>query len=258
MNSPSSASGGTAPVSGDVTPSRPSYVAPTEARRGSKEGRTDAVERELIENPMYGMAGSIDDLCSAKRPLGEEQCSIRASPKDQRFLASEVPAYKRWHSAPDGHVTLRDVTSRPRLLHQESRVDMVKSYMRQATKHFFGLDESEDERNQARWLDRRRRLAARAYGQLRQDPCQDLDPYVSPAYHPRSLSDYGDVTDSSNMAALRRCRRKEHVAKMTCRGLGYLSTLVARGRLGSASQRTQSRSFVPSRAAELPEFARQI
>ena len=38
---------------------------------------------------------------------------------------------------------------------------------------FFGVEESKDEEEQARWLDRRRRLAAR-YGSLK-DECQCSD-----------------------------------------------------------------------------------
>ena len=44
--------------------------------------------------------------------------------------------------------------------------------MRQATKHYFGLDEADDDRNRVRWRERRRRLACRAYGRLKPECCQ--------------------------------------------------------------------------------------
>lgn len=45
---------------------------------------------------------------------------------------------------------------------------------------FFGVEESKEEEQQARWLDRRKRLAVRRYGSLR-------DEYLCPANAPRPL-----------------------------------------------------------------------
>ncbi|XP_043242732.1 inactive rhomboid protein 1-like [Amphibalanus amphitrite] len=234
-------------------------------RRAFRESRGSAFNRSIIENPLFAMLGgenrdplrSDADLWPVKRPLGEdeppcptklslgggEQCSVRVTSREDRFIPYEGRPMKRCHSAPGGHVNLRDSAGRrPRLLHQPSRVDMVKSYMRQAAKHYFGLDESDDDRNRARWRERRRRLACRAYGRLKPECCQE-SVYEPPSYRRRSLSDLVDMVDGPEPATPAPCRRKEHVAQLTWRGLGYLSQWVAHGRLGGSSQRTRSRSF---------------
>jgi hypothetical protein len=53
---------------------------------------------------------------------------------------------------------------------------------------FFGVEESKDEEEQARWLDRRRRLAARRYGSLK-DECQFSDTQ-HPLRHQQRTSAY--------------------------------------------------------------------
>ncbi|XP_043241505.1 inactive rhomboid protein 2-like isoform X2 [Amphibalanus amphitrite] len=264
MSSVSDASGGT-PGSGvdDVTPSRASHVTSADSRRESQASRSDGTDHELIENPMYEMEGP------GKRKSAESPSSVRVSPKDERLTSEprDRPEVKRWHSVPVGHVVRTDqqpTRARPPLQPQLSRVDRVKSYMKRGTKQFFGLDDECDDENQCRWLDRRRRLAAKAYGRLKDD-----------SDHPQmSLpAGYGaDVTDSMG-GTLHRRRHKDNVGKMTLQGLGYVATLirqrfsgevqpaptpnesrnnlVARGRLARGSQqRTSSRSYPPSATVE--------
>jgi hypothetical protein len=54
----------------------------------------------------------------------------------------------------------------------------VLSYIKRETAVFFGVEESSEEEQQARWLDRRKRLAIRKYGSLKEE-------YLSPATSPR-------------------------------------------------------------------------
>jgi hypothetical protein len=54
----------------------------------------------------------------------------------------------------------------------------VLSCIRRETAVFFGVEESSEEEQQARWLDRRKRLAIRKYGSLKEE-------YLSPATSPR-------------------------------------------------------------------------
>jgi len=58
---------------------------------------------------------------------------------------------------------------------------------------FFGVEESKDEEEQARWLDRRKRLAARTYGSLK-DECQYSDTQ-RPLRHQQRTSAY--ITQAS-------------------------------------------------------------
>jgi hypothetical protein len=62
------------------------------------------------------------------------------------------------------------------------------SLIRRETALFFGVEESKDEEEQARWLDRRRRLAARRYGSLK-DECQCSDTQ-RPLRHQQHTSAY--------------------------------------------------------------------
>jgi len=53
---------------------------------------------------------------------------------------------------------------------------------------FFGVEESKDEEEKARWLDRRKRLAARRYGSLKDDwQCSDTQ---RPLRHQQRTSAY--------------------------------------------------------------------
>jgi hypothetical protein len=52
------------------------------------------------------------------------------------------------------------------------------SYIRRETAVFFGVEESSEEKQQAIWLDRRKRLAVRKYGSLKEE-------YLSPVTSPR-------------------------------------------------------------------------
>jgi hypothetical protein len=55
-------------------------------------------------------------------------------------------------------------------------------YIKRETAVFFGVDESSEEQQQARWLDRRKRLAVRKYGSLKEEY---LSPVTSPRPRPR-------------------------------------------------------------------------
>ncbi|XP_037093859.1 inactive rhomboid protein 2-like [Pollicipes pollicipes] len=241
---------------GDVTPSRGSHVTAADSRRESQASRGDTADHELIENPMYEMGGGGGGGSGApgSRKSAQSATSVRASPKTDRPAAADRPGVKRWHSVPVGQVVRPEARAAPPLQHQTSRVDRVKSYMKRGTKQFFGLDEECDDENQCRWLERRRRLAAKAYGRLKDDPSdalpQVVDPYGVRGGRQLSLpvGFGGDVTDSASATVQR--RRKDNVAQMTWQGLGYLATLVARGRLQRATQRSSSRSYPPSAGDE--------
>jgi hypothetical protein len=117
------------------------------------------------------------------------------------------------------------------------------SYIRRGTAEFFGLcDEGDDEeRLRLRWLERRKRLAVRKCGALREEcppiaarhaPARqraaqvasrpDVLPTDSPDHPGSSAGSEGDVAPRWAEPPV---RRKESVARMALSGLGYVITV---------------------------------
>lgn len=67
------------------------------------------------------------------------------------------------------------------------------SLIRKETAVFFGVEESKDEEEQARWLDRRKRLAARRYGSLKDE--SQISVTQRPLRHQQRTSAY--ITQAS-------------------------------------------------------------
>ncbi|XP_068084541.1 inactive rhomboid protein 1 isoform X2 [Anabrus simplex] len=150
--------------------------------------------------------------------------------------------------------------SAPPLQRSRTRMDIVKEFIRRETAVFFGVEESHEGGTEGALLDRRKRLAMRKYGQLKEE-------YATPAPRPhprhRTTSAYAtqqppgvlpagrDTTDDGQLATPRWAeppgRRKESVARMTFSGLAYVvATLSRRRPRPGARSRQRSRSFAPS------------
>lgn len=57
---------------------------------------------------------------------------------------------------------------RPRLARSTSTKEVIKNYIKKETATFFGVAEDSEEQQKQIWLDRRKRLASRAYGELKE------------------------------------------------------------------------------------------
>ncbi|XP_071444048.1 inactive rhomboid protein 1-like [Hetaerina americana] len=66
-----------------------------------------------------------------------------------------------------------------------SRSMSVKNYIRKSTASFFGVDESSEDEQAARWIERRKRMALRLYGAFREDApyAQPQPPHPAPLQH---------------------------------------------------------------------------
>ncbi|XP_033606126.1 inactive rhomboid protein 1 isoform X3 [Cryptotermes secundus] len=159
--------------------------------------------------------------------------------------------------------------ARPPLGRSLSRTEMVKNYIKRETAAFFGVEESSEEEQQARWLDRRKRLAIRKYGSLKEE-------YLSPATSPRPRRQHqltsayatqtrdtlatgrpdvlpggresldasgGHVATTPQHWAEPPVRRKESVARMTFGGLAYTLAALTRHLPRRATARQFSRSY---------------
>ncbi|XP_056629627.1 inactive rhomboid protein 2 isoform X1 [Diorhabda sublineata] len=170
---------------------------------------------------------------------------------------------------------------RPALNRQMSRKDMIKNYIKKETANFFGVDEEKEEEQQLRWLDRRKRMAYRTMGPLKEEYCTPSISRFS-EYHRRTLSEAApqpahvgsgqltterpdvlpgpsDITDSysdvlpEQQRSEPSIRRKESVARMTLDGLSYVVTTLTRHRPRPRSQQsTYSRSFPPDTPMATP------
>ncbi|KAL1497983.1 hypothetical protein ABEB36_008858 [Hypothenemus hampei] len=158
---------------------------------------------------------------------------------------------------------------RPALNRSASRREIIKKYIRKEAANFFGVDEENEDEERKRWLDRRKRMASRALGPLK-------DEYATLSYqtprsplnmrHRRAVSEAvpgssfpsqrlggrpdvlpgdRDVIDGSGQSGIG-LRRKDSVARMTWDGLNYVVTTLTRHRPRPRSRQTSwSRSFPP-------------
>lgn len=194
----------------------------------------------------------------------------------QRSEASDRPAGKRVNYSQSE----RTPRSRPPLNRSLSKKEMIKNYIKKETANFFGVGENEDEEQQ-RWLDRRKRMASRTMGPLKEE-------YATLSYrtqsqvpqhirHRRTASEAAprtsgmsgqlmsggrpdvlpgeqeDITDGYDRVGGTELRRKDSVARMTWNGLNYVVTTLTRHKQHPRSQQGNwSRSFPPETEQQSP------
>ncbi|XP_068251140.1 inactive rhomboid protein 1-like isoform X2 [Palaemon carinicauda] len=168
--------------------------------------------------------------------------------------------------APPTTSAMTSATTKPHTLSRSmSRKEQVKAYMKKETREFFGLDDSSEESQRLRWQEKRKRLASRRYGQLKDQP--------STTHHPQSFTNdfhalpelqegvSGTIPDSIDGAAWPQPlhRGKDSVAKMTWDGLSFVVSTVAKRRAksqisGTAGGRSKSRSYAPASMSVADDF----
>ncbi|EEB14779.1 rhomboid, putative [Pediculus humanus corporis] len=153
--------------------------------------------------------------------------------------------------------------SRPRSLYSQA-----KKYMKQETISFFGVNERIEAAQQEKWIERRKRLALRKYGSLKDDIplprsfrdsfnylySQSRDGYGS---RPDILPDERDETDAGSEWLNISAYKKPSVFQMTYRGIAYLVTTLTRRRPRTPERsRHWSRSYAPSDVPMVPQVQR--
>ncbi|CAL4066401.1 unnamed protein product [Meganyctiphanes norvegica] len=213
--------------------------------------------------------GDPERIVPAGRSAGERTVSAPATTLGPTLAQAAVT---RQHSHPVSHATATTAppsstaqipitatkTHRDRNM---TRKEMVKAYMKKETKEFFGLDEDSENVQRYRWEEKRRRLASRKYGQLKDQPhtTHHTQSFTTADFQALSeLEEYGalaGIPDSVDAAATTQPRvthrGKDSVAKMTWDGLSYVVSTVAKRRAksqisGTAGGRSKSRSYAPS------------
>ncbi|KAF7284601.1 hypothetical protein GWI33_021883 [Rhynchophorus ferrugineus] len=173
---------------------------------------------------------------------------------------------------PSGSIDVFYGRDRPPLNRSLSRKEMIKNYIKKETANFFGVGENED-KEQQRWLDRRKRMASRTMGPLKEEYCTlsyRPQPTTTLTRHRRTVSEAAprmstfsgqlmsgelpdvlpgeqdnDVPDGAEGVGTG-LRRKDSVARMTWNGLNYVVTTLTRHKSNSRNQQgSWSRSFPP-------------
>ncbi|CAH1972303.1 unnamed protein product, partial [Acanthoscelides obtectus] len=194
----------------------------------------------------------------SEQPLDEPPPTQQTAPRVQRAVSMPTPAHQRAVSdVPVGtpRVTHRPVNysqserlpnrERPALNRSVSRKEIIKNYIKKETANFFGVDEENEKEQEQRWLDRRKRMACRTMGPLKEEYYHPSSTF-SRLRHRRTLSELpsapsvgsssqrpdvlpgmaGDFPDSAQpTVAGTVLRRKDSVARMTWDGLSYVVTV---------------------------------
>lgn len=148
-------------------------------------------------------------------------------------------------------VTSAEVANRRRVYRTTSRTEVIKNFIKKETAVFFGVDEGTEERERLRWLQRRKRLCTRKYGQLKSEHCVPTTSFRDKKAD--MVSAERDDHDASPRWAEPPVIRKPSVAKMTFSGMAYIVATLSRHRARQSSLGRQwSRSYPPSTVPPTP------
>ncbi|XP_066152035.1 uncharacterized protein, partial [Euwallacea fornicatus] len=241
-------------------------VAPTIAQ--STAQATPSANRSAVHRTV-SLPSTPADPTTAEGPRGEGPERIGATKRVNYTQSERVPNRVR-----------------PPLHRSVSRKEMIKNYIKKETANFFGVGEENEKEEKQRWLDRRKRMASRTMGPLK-------DQYATLSYRPQStlsastrprraasevtpsvaevtaggsysgqmmagrpdvLPGELDVADGTERLGTS-LRRKDSVARMTWNGLNYVVTTLTRHRPRPRSRQTSwSRSFPP----EVPQTSTHV
>ncbi|XP_046402403.1 inactive rhomboid protein 1 isoform X2 [Ischnura elegans] len=164
------------PSAPSPAPSEPSPVAPREASASSgaaaaaaAAAASAAATASPSPSPPVSAASAPDAL---QRSLSAPMRSLQQQQLQQHHQVAEM---REQDSPTQG------------LSRSVSMTEAVKNYIRKSTASFFGVDESSEDEQAARWMERRKRLALRRYGAFREDsaaPAQQQQPQPQPPVQP--------------------------------------------------------------------------
>ncbi|KAG0720207.1 Inactive rhomboid protein 1 [Chionoecetes opilio] len=191
-------------------------------------GRADG--QRTVNAPVTALGPSLP-TAAVSRQHGQPQA--HPPPNQHQF---SPPAHQSMSSAsvPNTMTTSSITTTttsttpkQPTLSRSLSRKEQVKAYMKKETKEFFGLDEFSEDNQRQRWQDKRKRLASRKYGQLKDqtNTTHHTQSFTSD-FHALSELQEGlgsgllDSVDATTRTQLP-YPRKDSVAKMTWDGISF-------------------------------------
>ncbi|KAK9885142.1 hypothetical protein WA026_010653 [Henosepilachna vigintioctopunctata] len=224
----------------------------TEQNTESTSASTDSTNSQIQTIPSPQVARN-PQLPAHSRAVSLPVTSPTDAERTQRVQRSRGVNYSQSERIPN----------RPTLQRQMSKKEVLKNYIKKETATFFGVDEENEAEQQNIWLDRRKRMASRAYGPLKEEyrtstlrshrrtvsempTRQSATSGQLNTERPDVLPGPSDVPDGQDDVRGVTLRRKESVARMTWDGLSYVVTTLTRHRPRPRSQQNQwSRSFPP-------------
>uniref|UniRef100_A0A0P5Q7N8 Rhomboid 5 (RHBDF2), mRNA protein n=1 Tax=Daphnia magna TaxID=35525 RepID=A0A0P5Q7N8_9CRUS len=178
---------------------------------------------------------------SVSTPAPSTATARSSIPQQQQVQMNPIVESQQQAHRTDPLAVTGNTNHRVGLSRSLSRTEAVKEYFKQSAATFFGLDESKESELRQRWEDRRRRLAERRCGTLRESCSHDeglesrdlVDGHGRNAAIPMERvadSPDGSLPDGSQSTLLLhpRLKRRESVARMTWDGLAYLATAIVR------------------------------
>ncbi|XP_042216308.1 inactive rhomboid protein 1-like isoform X4 [Homarus americanus] len=194
----------------------------------------------------------------AAAAVNRQQHQPQSHPQPHQHSYSQPTHSQSVPAATSTSTSMTTATTKPHTLSRSmSRKEQVKAYMKKETREFFGLDDTSEANQRQRWQEKRKRLASRKYGQLKDQPntTHHTQSFTSDFHALQELQEGlgGGLPDSIDGASLPQPphRGKDSVAKMTWDGLSFVVSTVAKRRAksqisGTAGGRSKSRSYAPS------------
>ncbi|XP_022903463.2 inactive rhomboid protein 1 isoform X1 [Onthophagus taurus] len=210
---------------------------------------TSSIQTQQLKTPTKNQQNEQPQQQNVAQKQLQRAVSMPAQSVNERYSQQQ----------PQPRVNYSQSERRPRIVRSTSRKEVIRNFIKKETANFFGVDEENENEQQQRWLDRRKRLASRTYGPLKEDYLQNRDTLTENDVQQRSdrpdvLPGPSDVTDlpSEQIREPGKIRRKDSVARMTWDGLAYVVTTLTRHQ-GRA--RAQTEQWSRSYPAEIPSDA---
>ncbi|XP_050422182.1 inactive rhomboid protein 1 isoform X2 [Adelges cooleyi] len=142
-----------------------------------------------------------------------------------------------------------------------STTEAIKKFVKRETAMFFGLDEEYEETEKLKWLDRRKRLATRKYGELKLEyatPTTDIP--IAQVSQPDLLTSNRDIDERDSVSRVQPLGRKPSVAKLTLSGISYVisKTLSRKKKRSVSTSSNWSRSYPTSAVSDTSTMPSQL
>ncbi|XP_050058625.1 inactive rhomboid protein 1 isoform X1 [Aphis gossypii] len=154
-----------------------------------------------------------------------------------------------------------NMLNKPRTFHRStSKTEAVKNFIKRETAMFFGLDEEFEETEKLKWLDRRKRLATRKYGELKNEYMNSVNEIpITQISQPDVLQSSRDIDERDSSNRVQPLGRKPSVAKLTLSGLSFvISKTLSRKKKIITPSNEWSRSYPSSVTSDAPTILSQM
>jgi len=207
--------------------------------------------------PSISQPSSSSTVTSDNSEETASTCTVPAnsSGSDQPNSPPSETVYqpKHLHHQASLPILSTNILNKPQTFHRStSKKEAIKNFIKRETSMFFGLDEEFEEIEKLKWLDRRKRLAARKYGELKNEYINSVNEIpVTQNSQPDVLQSSRDIDEGDNVTRIQPLGRKPSVAKLTLSGLSFVvSKTLSRKKKTVSTSSEWSRSYPPSATSD--------